>query len=130
VGSGPRDLRVVNGIAYFVAGDPEAGTELWKTDGTETGTVRVADIATGARSSDPDELTLAGERLYFTAFTARTGRELWALDSANICTTGCTALQGQTFRVRDPEPGARAGSASWWWPRSPGTSNRSSATRP
>ncbi|HEX8531558.1 MAG TPA: ELWxxDGT repeat protein, partial [Cytophagales bacterium] len=42
----PANLTVVNGILYFSAVD-EAGRELWKSDGTGAGTVRVKDIYPG-----------------------------------------------------------------------------------
>jgi ELWxxDGT repeat protein len=54
---------------YFVG----ATGELWRTDGSPAGTVKV-----GARF--PEQLTPAQNRLFFSAWDAATGRELWALD--------------------------------------------------
>jgi ELWxxDGT repeat protein len=79
---------VFDGLLYFAATD-ESGTELWRTDGTEAGTVRVADIATGssygyggpvAASSFPSSLTPAGDVLFFAAESPESGRELWKTD--------------------------------------------------
>ena len=37
------------------------GQELWRTDGTPAGTFPVRDIAPGPASSDPQQLTAAGQ---------------------------------------------------------------------
>lgn len=58
---------------YFAASSPDAGTELWKSDGTPAGTVRVSDIASGAVSSSPSNLTMLGSTLYFGANTTGSG---------------------------------------------------------
>ncbi|MCP3162000.1 HYR domain-containing protein [Myxococcus qinghaiensis] len=72
------------GDALFFAGaDSQGGRELWRTDGTEAGTVRVADLMPGIDSSHPNALLLASPEgpLVFTALGPATGRELWRLDS-------------------------------------------------
>ena len=74
--SGPQHLTVVRGVLYFTADDGVRGRELWKSDGTRSGTVLVKDIAT-RRSSRPVELTRVGRRLFFTAFQGKHRRELW-----------------------------------------------------
>jgi ELWxxDGT repeat protein len=48
---------VSNGTLYFIADDGVSGEELWKTDGTDAGTVLVKDINPGAGGSGPDRLT-------------------------------------------------------------------------
>jgi ELWxxDGT repeat protein len=53
--------------------------ELWQSDGTRLGTVRVQDIAPGTRSSSPAALTVVDSLLFFSARDGITGRELWAL---------------------------------------------------
>ncbi len=40
----PFLLTNVNGLVYFVANDGTGGYELWKSDGTSTGTIMVKDI--------------------------------------------------------------------------------------
>jgi len=62
----------------FAASDGASGLEPWTTDGTETGTRRVADIAPGPLSSSPRALAVAGSKVYFTAWHPASGRELWA----------------------------------------------------
>ena len=42
-------------------------SELWKSDGTASGTVMVKDINSGSGSSSPSSLTAVGNTLYFRA---------------------------------------------------------------
>ena len=64
----------------FPAGDAEHGMELWKSDGTEEGTVLVADIFPGGLGSNPEGLTSNGEAVFFAAVTPATGKEPWRSD--------------------------------------------------
>jgi len=54
-----------------------AGEELWRTDGTAEGTVRLEDIYTGGVGSKPAYLTSFRSSLYFAATSTNHGRELW-----------------------------------------------------
>jgi ELWxxDGT repeat protein len=65
------------GTLFFPAFDPATGTELWRSDGTEAGTMLAADINPGMGSSTVRYLTTAGGRLYFSADNGMTGSELW-----------------------------------------------------
>ncbi|HSZ72918.1 MAG TPA: ELWxxDGT repeat protein, partial [Cytophagaceae bacterium] len=71
---------VVNGIGYFMADDGAVGVELWRTDGTTTGTQLVKDINPGINSSNPNELVNIANVLYFSADDGTNGRELWKSD--------------------------------------------------
>ena len=51
-GSNPLELTRVGNVVFFLADDGATGRELWKTDGTTTGTVQVRDIEPGAAGSD------------------------------------------------------------------------------
>jgi ELWxxDGT repeat protein len=80
------DLFNYNGTLCFVASDPEAGKELWKTDGTEAGTVRVKDLFPGWQGSEPYGFAVSGNRLYFVANDGLRGKELWRTDGTSAGT--------------------------------------------
>lgn len=65
--SAPAQLTAVNNLLYFSADDGSNGRELWRSDGTATGTVLVDDINPGLASSNPASLTPSGSSLFFNA---------------------------------------------------------------
>lgn len=77
-GSSPEELTRVGDAVFFRALDIPSGDELWKSDGTSAGTVRVADICPGPISSNPSQLTEAGGVLYFVE-----GGGLWKSDGTS-----------------------------------------------
>ncbi|OYD92880.1 hypothetical protein CDG76_19380 [Nostoc sp. 'Peltigera membranacea cyanobiont' 210A] len=89
--SSPQNLTNVNGTLYFRANDGSGGFELWKSDGTEAGTVRVKDIFSGTVSSTPQYLTNFNGTLYFNANDGSNGTELWKSDGT----------EAGTVRVKD-----------------------------
>lgn len=64
--SNPSFLTDVNGVLYFMANDGVNGNELWKSDGTDAGTVMVKNIGTGAASISTESMTNVNGVLYFT----------------------------------------------------------------
>lgn len=65
--SRPSELTSFQGRSFFFADDGVAGTELWTSDGTNTGTTLVKDLAAGSASSFPSHLTKALGKLFFFA---------------------------------------------------------------
>jgi ELWxxDGT repeat protein len=95
----PLSFANVNGTLYFQATDGTIGgakgSELWKTDGTSSGTVLVKDINPGTASSSPLYLTNINGTLYFRASDGTTGFELWKSDGTS----------SGTVLVKDIQPG-------------------------
>lgn len=85
-GSGFFPFAAVDGTIYFAASDGINGTELWKTDGTTTGTLLVKDIFPGSSSSNPGFLTAVANTLYFYATDGSSGTELWKSDGTQAGT--------------------------------------------
>jgi len=86
----PSFLTNVNGTLYFSpyfsANNSTNGGELWKSDGTETGTVMVKDIFAGSSGSVPYFLTNVNGTLYFGANNGTNGVELWKSDGTQTGT--------------------------------------------
>jgi ELWxxDGT repeat protein len=84
-GSFPKEFVKMGNFTFFSADDGSTGRELWKTDGTTLGTVRVADIVAGAGSSSPSNLIVvtngAVQTLFFEAKSPNNGRELYKLEN-------------------------------------------------
>ena len=55
--SNPTQFTNVNNTVVFSATDPVNGVEVWKSDGTASGTVLVKDMNPAAGSSYPQYLT-------------------------------------------------------------------------
>ncbi|WP_167547181.1 ELWxxDGT repeat protein [Stieleria maiorica] len=81
--SNPTFLTNHNGLLFFAAEDYVDGVELYKSDGTESGTVRVADL-NPVGSSYPEELTSFNGELFFAASDGTGGRHLFKSDGSTI----------------------------------------------
>lgn len=90
----PEEFTPIGNTLFFVATDG-GGRELWKSDGSYAGTVRVRDIMPGEMHGNPRHLTAHQGVLYFTANDGQSGRELWRSDGTP---TG-------TWQVKDIHPG-------------------------
>jgi ELWxxDGT repeat protein len=97
LGSGA--MARVGSLLYFSVIDSTHGVELWKTDGTEEGTVLAADVAPGPTGSAPARLTDYGGTLLFTANDGVNGDELWALvpDTTTSTTTTTSSTTSTTL---------------------------------
>ncbi|HYI23197.1 MAG TPA: ELWxxDGT repeat protein [Candidatus Limnocylindrales bacterium] len=74
----PANLVAVGNTLFFTA-HGAGGRELWKSDGTEAGTIRVKNIRAGSASSNPFYLTDVAGTLFFGA-TDSNGTGLWTSD--------------------------------------------------
>ncbi|BBO34408.1 ELWxxDGT repeat protein [Lacipirellula parvula] len=98
----PLQLTNYNGELYFTADDGVHGRELWKSNGTEVGTVMVKDIRTGTYEytpsgggaaqtrpapSNPGLLRVMNGTLYFVANDGTHGAELWKTDGSEAGTS-------------------------------------------
>jgi len=92
----PSLLTNVNGVVYFWADDGASahGRELWKSDGTEAGTMLVKDINPGTAWSFPQYLVNVSGVLYFSADDGVNGRELWKSDGTESGTVQVMDIQG------------------------------------
>ena len=88
------ELTVAGNTLFFKAWDrsyvdtpgaTDKGIELWKTDGTEAGTVMVKDIRSGSSGSYGYSLTSFGD-VYFVANDGTNGYELWKSDGTETGT--------------------------------------------
>ena len=98
--AGPENLVNVGGTVYFRASDGASGSELWKSDGTEAGTVLLKDINPGSASSGPSGFTAVGGSVFFSANDGISGVELWKSDGT----------PAGTVLVKDIRPGVGASS--------------------
>lgn len=90
-GSNPSLLTKLGDEVIFAATQNDSGEELWKSDGTEEGTVLVKDIRPGINSSAISHLTAVGDWVYFVASSGIPDPQIWK--------TNGTA-EG-TFRITD-----------------------------
>jgi ELWxxDGT repeat protein len=82
-GSDIRSMRRVGDYLLFYANDGEHGTELWRTDGTEEGTILLKDINPEASgySNENRSVRVIDDIYYFVANSSSTGLgELWRSD--------------------------------------------------
>lgn len=94
-----------NGFLFNASNGTSAnGSELWRSDGTTSGTVMVKDIEPGPNGSFPQSFRVIGGTAYFSASPGTGGLatafELWRTDGT----------AENTYRVLDINPGAAVGS--------------------
>lgn len=93
--------NAIGNVIYFQATTESHGRELWKSDGTEAGTVLVKDIVPGRGSPWLSDLTIAGSLLYFSVYTNEQGREPWV---SNGTANGTFLLQDIFSGANDSDP--------------------------
>lgn len=86
----------VNGNLFFVYHNNTSGYELWKTDGTTSGTKIVKEITPGFSSTSFGKFKVVGNKLFFTVNNGPSGAELWVTDGT----------EAGTVMVKDVNPGS------------------------
>ena len=95
----PFAPAAMGGTFLFRANDGTSGAELWRSDGTEAGTVRVKDIVPGPASADPRSFVTAGGLVFFKAFDGAGASHLWRSDGTEA---GTFALKAVTASIEPP----------------------------
>ncbi len=88
---GEFSSAAVGSTLFFTNYTEATGTELWKSDGTPTGTALVKDVRSGSAGSYPKNLTSVDGKLFFAV-----DAELWVSDGT----------EPGTVRIKDVRPGA------------------------
>lgn len=89
-------LTAYNNLLLFANTDTTHGLELWKSDGTATGTLMIKDINPGAQGSMASQICYWNGDVFFFADDSINGRELW---KSNGTASG-------TLLVKDINPGS------------------------
>ncbi|BBO35466.1 ELWxxDGT repeat protein [Lacipirellula parvula] len=92
----------MNGDYYFSADGGEDGFELWKSDGTLSGTVQVADVNAGVADSSPTTFANVNGLLYFGATSGTAASELWRSDGTEAGTLRVAILPGNYSYLGEP----------------------------
>ena len=93
------DLTDMGNYIMFSANDGINGYELWRSDGTTSGTFMVKDINNSPNAASyPSEFTNINGLLYFTADDGTFGKELWRSDGT----------AAGTYMVKDLLPGIQS----------------------
>lgn len=102
--SGLGEFLTIGSTTYFTANNGTSGSELWKTDGTDAGTVIVKDIEPGAGHSEPTKFVQFGaNKFLFYAKTAASGYELWISDGTDGGTTMVKEIRAAAANGVDPD---------------------------
>jgi large repetitive protein len=83
--SNPQQFSVMGGELYFVANDGSVN-DLWKTDGSEAGTIPLTRLASAFGLVVLDRMTVRADKLFFFAQTFAEGREVWVSDGTEAGT--------------------------------------------
>lgn len=80
--SDATELRAAGDLVYFIAFDLVYGLQVWRTDGTEEGTLRLtgSDASAGSGAVSLRDSAFAGGALFFPHWTETYGTELWRSD--------------------------------------------------
>ena len=92
-GSTPQELIAMGASLFFTADDGSQGRGLWKSDGTEAGTVMVKDFGGDTFPSSRYYPAVVGKTLFFVGPDAGGGGELWQSDGTRSGTVMVKDIQ-------------------------------------
>jgi ELWxxDGT repeat protein len=127
-GSGPAYIIPLTAdTVVFSAFDSANGRELWKSDGTATGTVLVKDIYIGGLSSSAQPVAAMSGRVFLLASSTGQLRDVWSTDGTDSGTRRlCDCPEATGFNILGSSMYFYSGSTLW---RSDGTPEGTSAVR-
>ena len=107
-GWGPRDFAYAGSNVFFITqlkwkNTGSTDNQLWKTNGTATGTVLVKDLNPNNADFLNGKLTAFGNYVMFWSYDATNGSELWKSDGTSSGTT----------LVKDINPGTGSSYLAW-----------------
>ncbi|NVN91578.1 MAG: hypothetical protein HXX11_13385 [Desulfuromonadales bacterium] len=85
--SNPSQLTNVNGTLFLTATEPVTGTQLWKSNGADAGTVLVQNVSPGTQDSNPGKFLDVNGTLYFAADDYTNGNKLWQTNGTATATS-------------------------------------------
>lgn len=91
----PQSFTAVNDVIFFMASDDYEKTQVWKTDGTEAGTVVLKDFPT--LNYALSNFFCVNNNLFFTVYGGTEGNELWKSDGTDAGTVKIKSLFGGNF---------------------------------
>lgn len=112
----PRHVTALtDGWVVFAGESAAGGQELWKSDGTEAGTVKVKEIRPGAEGSDPSGFVKVGQEVFFFADDGVHGQELWRSNGTEAGTVLAMDIRpGSAGSLpATPSPGTAANQILW-----------------
>ena len=103
---GPAGFARAGRNLFFWIRDREHGIELWKSDGSFSGTVLVKDIRPGPGDSIPNfgsiEFEVVGSTLFFTADDGVRGWQLWKSDGTSDGTVAVAQIRSGHWYLVNP----------------------------
>jgi ELWxxDGT repeat protein len=111
-GSNPAQFTAVGDIVFFSADDHLSGSELWISDGTTAGTVRMGDQSPGLQGANPNNFAAVNGRLFYQAGGpgSATQREMWTSNGTIPGTFRVADVDGNTSLSSQPRNFAPLGS--------------------
>ncbi len=101
----PSNLTSVNGRLFFTANNGTNGYQLWSSDGTRAGTMKVASLLQGSATTFLFSLTNVNGRLFFMVVDATNTYALWTSDGtqSGIVKVADVILGDAIYRAATPE---------------------------